>query len=181
MGLSLQDQLLKAGLTDKKKANQIKKQKHKQVKAQQKHKVAADNESKRLANEAREKQRLASQQSNQKLNEVAQHKALQAQIKQLIETNKQKQEGDVLLNFTDNNVVKRVYVTQELHKAVTAAKLAVVRDGDGYELVPTPIADKIAERDKSYIVYIADKSEVTKSSEEDDWYADFEIPDDLMW
>ena len=54
MGLSLQDQLLKAGLTDKKKANQIKKQKHKQVKAQQKHKVAADNESKRLANEARE-------------------------------------------------------------------------------------------------------------------------------
>ena len=44
--MSLQDQLLKAGLVDKKKASKAKKQKHKQSKVKQKNKIEAVDEAK---------------------------------------------------------------------------------------------------------------------------------------
>ena len=46
MALSLQEQLLKAGLTNKKKANQVRQQKNKQAKAQKNHNVVETNEAK---------------------------------------------------------------------------------------------------------------------------------------
>ena len=49
MALSLQEQLLKAGLTNKKKANQVRQQKNKQVKAQKNHNVVETNEAKLAA------------------------------------------------------------------------------------------------------------------------------------
>jgi uncharacterized protein YaiL (DUF2058 family) len=49
MALSLQEQLLKAGLTDKKKVTQAKREKHKKVKQQQRHKVVEVDENKAAA------------------------------------------------------------------------------------------------------------------------------------
>ena len=87
-----------------------------------------------------------------------------------------------MLNFTDNNVVKRMYVSDAVHKLVVDARLAVVRLDDDYALIPTPVADKIAERDANVVIYRADLREENKEkSAEDDWYADYEIPDDLTW
>ena len=106
-----------------------------------------------------------------------------AQIRQLITVNQQpKGNGDTVLNFTDNNVVKRMYVSDAVHKLVVDARLAVVRLDDDYALIPTPVADKIAERDANVVIYRADLREENKEkSEEDHWYADYEIPDDLTW
>jgi len=106
-----------------------------------------------------------------------------AQIRQLITVNQQpKGNGDTVLNFTDNNVVKRMYVSDAVHKLVVDARLAVVRLDDDYALIPTPVADKIAERDANVVIYRADLREENKEkSAEDDWYADYEIPDDLTW
>ena len=51
--------------------------------------------------------------------------------------------------------------------------------GDGYELLPAVAAEKIMQRDDAVIVLLNsnDKPEV----DEDDPYADYQIPDDLMW
>ena len=126
---------------------------------------------------------------NQKTKQEADKKALVAQIKQLIEANKQpkfvgsRREPEVACNFTDGTLIKRMYVCQATQKHVTQGKLVIVKLNDGYELVPTPVANKIAERDDSYVVYRADNiSEADqKSSEGDDWYAEYDIPDDLNW
>ena len=111
------------------------------------------------------------------------------QIKQLIENNKQprfsgsKGQDEVVCNFTDGTLIKRMYVSPTTQKFITQGKLAVVKFGEGYELVPMPVADKISERDEACVVYRADNisQEDQKSSEDDDWYADYEIPDDLNW
>ncbi|HBI75874.1 MAG TPA: DUF2058 domain-containing protein, partial [Alteromonas macleodii] len=74
--------------------------------------------------------------------------------------------------------------SEEMHKQVTKGRLAVVLLDDAYELVPAPVADKIAQRDEASVIYRADldKSGADgKDEEEDDWYADYEIPDDLTW
>jgi uncharacterized protein len=57
--------------------------------------------------------------------------------------------------------------------------LAVVKLGEGYELVPRIVADKIAQRDEGAVVVANIKS--AQQVEEDDPYKDYVIPDDLMW
>ena len=56
-----------------------------------------------------------------------------------------------------------------------------------YELVPAAVADKINQRDNRTVVLQNTKNETSiadnsaASSSEDDPYADFVVPDDLMW
>ncbi|MFT4994513.1 MAG: hypothetical protein ACI965_001543 [Paraglaciecola sp.] len=184
MALSLQEQLLNAGVANKKKAKQIKQQKHKQAKAQQRHNVVETNEAKVATEQAVEAKKAKDRALNQKTKQEAEKKAVVAQIKQLIEVNKQvRRKGDIVCNFSDDNVIKRMYVDQATHKGITQGKLAIVKLNEGYELVPSPVADKIAERDDKCVVYRADvlPEQQEKNSQDDDWYGDYEIPDDLSW
>ncbi len=184
MALSLQDQLLKAGLADKKKAKKIKQEKHKQVKAKQRSKVEIEDEAKVAAAQAlaakREKDRLLSDKQRQERLE----KEIAAQVIDLIKANAQERKrGDIVLNFTDNKLVKRMYVDAATHRLVTQGRLSVVSyEQDSYELVPTPVADKIKERVPESVIYQATEvAEEKQNNADDDWYADYEIPDDLVW
>lgn len=184
MALSLQEQLLNAGLADKKKAKQVRQQKHKQAKAQQRHKVVETNQEKLAVEQAIEAKKAKDRQLNQQAKHEAEKKAVQAQIIQMINLNKQPRKvGDIGCNFTDNMVIKRIYVDKRIHAQVTQGQLAIVKLNDSYELIPMPVADKIAERDESYVMYRADilPEEKAKNSQDQDWYADYEIPDDLSW
>ena len=49
-----------------------------------------------------------------------------------------------------------------------------------YAIIPASVADKIAQRDASSIV-VAQRAQRRKEQDEDDPYADFKVPDDLMW
>ncbi len=55
--ISLQDQLLKAGLTNKSKASKVKSQKHKQLKKQRKNKIETVDETALLAKQAEAERR----------------------------------------------------------------------------------------------------------------------------
>lgn len=54
---------------------------------------------------------------------------------------------------------------------------------DSYELVPTPVADKIKERMPESVIYQATEvaEEKQNNADENWWYAEYEIPDDLVW
>lgn len=177
---SLQDQLLKAGLADKGTAKKARAEKRKK----QKQKRPVVDEATLAAQKAAEEKKERSRELNQLQQNEREKRSIVAQVKQLIETNKQERKGDMVLNFTHDNVVKRMYVSADIHRQVTKGRLTVVLLDDAYELVPTPVADKIAQRDDSFIVYRADldKSGTDgKDEAEDDWYADYDIPDDLTW
>ena len=48
--------------------------------------------------------------------------------------------------------------------------------------MPTAVAEKIKQRDESLVVMLTENTGVNADQEdEDDPYADFKIPDDLMW
>jgi len=53
--------------------------------------------------------------------------------------------------------------------------------GDAYSLIPAPIADKIAQRDPSRVIDCRRSNEPELTAEEQEWYKDFDIPDDLDW
>lgn len=179
--MSLKDQLLKAGLIDQKKAKQADKAKGKQVKLQQKNKVAAVDEAKLAAQRAQEEKVERDRQLNAQRKLEAEQKAVAAQIRQLIEMNRQSGEGDVAYNFSDGSKVKRIYVTEIQQRQLGKGHLAIVRLDEGYAIVPGIVAEKIAQRDASHIVVNNRGEAEVATVEEDDPYAEFQVPDDLMW
>lgn len=181
MGNALQEQLLKAGLIDKNKANKAKSAKHKKMKHQRSNNQTVVDEAKNLAEKAIQEKIKKDRELNRQRNEKAEQKAIIAQIKQLINVNKlSKGNGDdIAYNFEDNKNIKRVYVTQDIHDNIATGRLAIVKVDGQYEIVPAPVADKIKQRDEKYIILRNDPS--TQAEETDDFYSDYEIPDDLMW
>ncbi|MEC6907111.1 DUF2058 domain-containing protein [Photobacterium piscicola] len=170
--LSLQEQMLKAGLIDKKKLK-------KAGKTTKKSRTQAK-EAKAAVEENRVSQLEKDKALNRQRDEDAQQKAFLAQVKQLIEMNRlDRNNGDIGYNFTDGTTVKKIYVDSLIQKQLVNGRLAIARYLDGYEVIPASVADKIALRDQESIVLnnVVDDSIVA----EDDPYADFVIPDDLMW
>ncbi len=57
--------------------------------------------------------------------------------------------------------------------------MAITKWKQKYHVVAVAVADKISQRDSSYIILLNKPQDDIK--EIDDEYADYEIPDDLMW
>ena len=107
-------------------------------------------------------------------------------MKQLIEMNRINiAKGDIGFNFTDNNLIKKITVDKLTQAQLISGRLAIARlviDSSGeseYAIIPAIVADKIAQRDASSIVLNSALSQ--EEQDEDDPYADFKVPDDLMW
>lgn len=181
MGNSLFEQLKKTGLVDEKKAKKAKQSQYKNNKQKSKKGAPAPlDEAALLAQKAQAEKIERDRVLNQRKKEAAEQKAIAAQIKQLIETNRvENSNGDIVYNFTDDNVVKRLYISEQVHKHLISGRLAIARLGDAYELVPLPVAEKIKQRDAQCIILCEPSAEIDAA--EDDLYADYKIPDDLMW
>lgn len=186
---SLHEQLLKAGLVDESKANkaaqeQRKKSHQKTAKAQKKAKKSGEqtvDEAKLLAEQARHEQQERSRELNRQQREQAEQRAIQAQIRQLVQLNRiDFRDGDIAYQFADQNKIKRIQITARLQEQLADGVIALVKLDERYELVPRQIAEKIAQRDEQCLL-VFNKHYKTTTSEENDPYADFQIPDDLMW
>lgn len=178
---ALQEQLLKAGLADEKKLKKMKQEKHAQRKQAGKKKAAIVNEATLLAKEKQKEQVARDQELNRQRKAEADEKAVAAQVRQLITVNRVGHEGEIAFNFADGTLVKRLHVSQKVHNELTCGKLAIARDGDGYALIPVPVANKIQERSPTEIVLLNDSQSTQNNVDEEDPYADYKIPDDLMW
>ena len=176
---SLKDQLLNAGLIDKQKAKQLKQELRKEAKVRQKGQVPLDDNKEQVKRNLVEKAER-DRQLNKQQQEVVERKAIQAQISQLIKMNRIKREsGDIAYQFTDGTRIKKIYVTEQLQKDLVNGRLAIAKLGNEFELLPSSAAEKIRQRDPQVIVLL-NTYEVT-GVDEDDPYAEYQIPDDLMW
>ena len=179
MANPFQDQLLKAGLVSKDKVNKANKSKHKQVKQQPRDQITEAEERKRQVQQAALEKAERDRELNRQKVEEENKKAIAAQIRQLVEMNRLTAgEGETAYNFADHNKIKHVYVSDDMRKQLINGRLAIVRIDERYEIVPKVVADKIRQRDASMVVLC---NESTQGSDADDEYADFKVPDDLLW
>lgn len=177
---SLQDQFLKAGLVSDKEAKQASKNKRKKDKAQRKGQASGVDHQKLALQKKAKAQADRDRALNQKRKDEADKRALVAQIQQLVDMNKLDLDGsDSAYSFTDGKQIKKLYVPDSLQVKLGKGLLAIVRDEKGYAVVGKAVADKIAQRDESKIVVLHEAS--SDAIEEDDPYAEFKVPDDLMW
>jgi uncharacterized protein YaiL (DUF2058 family) len=179
MANSFGDQFLKAGLVSKDKLNKAKKSRHRQKKAENKKNSEIVNEAAESARRAAAEKASRDRELNQQQKELAERKAVQAQIRQLVEMNRlSKDEGEMGYNFQDGTAIKKLFVSQEIHNKLGRGLLAIVRFDAGYEVIPSVVAEKIMLRDESCIV---SQAATQMENEDDDPYADYKVPDDLMW
>lgn len=161
MGLSLQDQLLKAGLVDKK---QAKKADHeRRVKNKKKRKgqdTSADNEKRRLQHQQAERA-----EQDRKLNaeraQQAQRKADQAAAQQLIASNKLPvEEGNVAYHFVAEGKIKKILLQQEIADKLAEGRMGLAMHKDELVLVPAETVLKVLKRDEGAILAYNDPSDV---------------------
>ena len=176
---SLQEQLLKAGMVDEKKAKKLKKEQRKQAKQTPKGKVQV-NEAQELAKQAQAEKSARDRELNLQRQQSANEKAIAAQVRQLVTTNLiDRNGGEIAYQFTDGKKIKKIYITALLQKQLSVGLIAIVKLDEHYELVPAAVAEKISQRavDVVLLKNQADKNLIAA----DDPYADYQIPDDLMW
>ena len=192
MAGSLQDQLLGAGLIQKQKAKNIQTAKKKAAKQSRANKTELVDKAAELAKKAQEEQRKKSQALNEQRKREAEKKALLAQIRQIIEINsiqaapkKMAEEELSAYNFTDKGKIKTLHLSPQNHDLLSRGVIAIAKlqaSGEAsYHLIPAVAANKIKERDDSAIVLLNDPTSSREQAVDDDPYAGFEVPDDLMW
>lgn len=174
---ALQAQLLKAGLVDNKKAKKLSKQAvHEQRtgqsdEAELKAKIAQDKQEKLAKDQALdlEKKRLL------------QGKELRAAIIQMIHQHKIMQtDGDVSYQFIDESKIKKMYLNQQIYNALVSGSLVIAKDGESYAILPKALAERINDKMTGFII-VNNSEKNEQITDEEDPYAAYIIPDDLMW
>lgn len=138
------------------------------------------NETEVRAREAREEKAEHDRQLNLKRQHEADKKAIQAQIRQLVETNRlDRSQGETSYQFVHDKKIKKLYVDDIMADQLSRGRLAIVFVNNQYQIVAEGVARKIIERDELAVVALHDRKEDDLG--DDDPYAGYEIPDDLMW
>jgi len=178
--VSLQEQLMKAGLVDKKKVNKALQDKSKQHKEELRTGTKAVDQSREAAQEQQRKNAERARELNAQRDAAAGQKAVMAQVVQMVAQHRQpKGNGDVAYNFTLGSKIDRIYVSDKVQQLLVNGRLVIVVLDGVAELVPRIVADKIAERAPEVVVAV--KKTAVEQPAEDDPYADYKIPDDFTW
>ncbi|WP_286238304.1 DUF2058 domain-containing protein [Neptuniibacter halophilus] len=185
MSGSLKDQLLNIGLVDKKKAKQADTEKRKQKKQANKARKSGQSvvDERAVKQQALEQQRQEKQARDRELNkqrdEERRNREIEAQCRQMI-TQQQltlPADAEVAYNFVYEKKVKTLYVTDKLQAQLIRGQVAIAVLEDKFYLIPDKFAEKIEQRLPEYVIRVQPEEE----PDEDDPYADYKIPDDLMW
>ncbi len=154
MGNAFQDQLLKAGLVNKKQVKKVKQATTAKRKKNKGKKITPE------LNKARQEQ-LAKQKENrelnQQLNKEKQQREALSQIRQIIETNRLKLKDDYddePYYFAAGKKIKKLYVNKEITQKLSSGQLAIVELDDCFEIVPAKVAKQIQNRDRDILVVL---------------------------
>ncbi|MCI2285646.1 DUF2058 domain-containing protein [Colwellia sp. MSW7] len=88
--------------------------------------------------------------------------------------------GDNDYNYTFGSKIKKLSLDLATHKALVNGRLSLCGLDDVTYLVTRETADQLAELDKN-VVLVQNDMTADDFIDEDDPYADYQIPDDLMW
>lgn len=177
----LQEQLLKAGLVKKSKAAEVARE---QAKARH-GKAPSDPGEAQLAAEAARAEKAERDRALEAERKAKRHAAeLAAQAQQIIDDKKLAGAGEIEYRFTADGAIRTVLVNEAQRKQLSSGALVIVRHGDRHALLPRAAADKVRERDPARIVLDhrqASDAEPAGNADDEAYYAQFKVPDDLVW
>lgn len=180
MAISLKDQLLKAGLANKKQAKQVELEQRKQAKQK---KTATDSDDIKLqAQAARQAKLERDRELNARQQEEQAQRARLAEARQLIEQHRiaLPSSGDQYCHFGSSEQSKQLRVNAELARQILSGQVCLLWVDQQYLLLPSAVAERILERDPS-AENLPVQDRRAQIAAEEAAYADYAIPDDLDW
>ncbi len=152
MGNPLKDQLLKAGLASRKQAKKVE---HEQRLQRKKPLRDAPPDLGQAVREERAAQAARTRQLNEERATAQRQREEQAQVRQLIENSRlAKDDRGEAYHFADDKKIKRIFLAEEMIDQLSRGQLAIVKLGEGYEVVPARVARQIAERDSRALLVL---------------------------
>lgn len=171
----LHEQLLKAGLVKKSKVAAAAREQNQQRKAKGAAPDTATVDARQLQAERAERDRaLAAEQKAQ-----ARLKEQRAQIRQIVDTKRVPHGGDIAYRFVDAGAMQTLYVDATLRAQLAKGALVIVAHGDGYALLPRAAVPMILERGGA--IALDHGAPAPTAESDDEHYAKFKVPDDLIW
>lgn len=174
----LQEQLLKAGLVKKSKVAEVVREQTRQEHAKGAAKPAPEQvDAGRLQAERADRDRALAAERN------AQARAgeLRAQVRQIVDSHKLPRGGEISYRFEDGGAIRSLLVDEALRAQLARGAVVIVRHGEGYELLPRAAAEKVLARDAALVVVDHSRRSDDGGGEDDPYYAQFKVPDDLIW
>lgn len=171
---------MKVGLVDKDRLQKAKAKKRKPAAKKRAAKRREPTEEERALRQQRAEKAERDRELNQQREEVRRQREVAAQVRQLVRAHRvprSEHEDDRPFHFDNKGKVKRIFVSDEQHRLITAGRLVIVNDNGVFELVPPAIAEKIRRRNPSLVIDLPED----EGTDADDPYAQFQVPDDLMW
>ena len=178
----LQEQLLKAGLVKKSKVAEVARE---QAKARGgKGGAAGPSEIERDAQQARAEKAERDRALEAGRKRHAQQRELQAQARQIVRDRRLPRSGEVEYRFTADGAIRTLLVDEDQRRKLASGALVIVDAGEGFELLPRLAAKQVCQRAASMIVL--DHGQASSEPVDPDdgdavYYAQFKVPDDLMW
>ncbi|MEL4408066.1 DUF2058 domain-containing protein [Shewanella algae] len=181
MANALQEQLLKAGLASKQKVRDVKTQKKRNRKSN-----IDDGSAELKAQIAQQKKQQA--EKDKALNEQRFAEATEkGLVRGLVTEVKQNavalpKDGEIKFNYTLENKIYPLYINEKLQSQLLGGRLGIVRIEQNSYLVPHKLAERVNLLVPAWCGYLWQaENNAAQVTEEDDPYADYVIPDDLMW
>lgn len=176
----LQEQLLKAGLVKKSKVAEVARE---QAKARIGKAAPTAGDIEREAQRARAEKAERDRALEAERKAAARINELRAQARQIIRDKQVPRSGESEYRFTVDGAIRTLLVDDDIRRKLASGALVITRDGDGYALLPRAAADKVRERDAALIVLDHGQAGEGEppASEDDAYYAQFKVPDDLVW
>ncbi|HBT96247.1 MAG TPA: DUF2058 domain-containing protein, partial [Desulfobulbaceae bacterium] len=82
----------------------------------------------------------------------------------------------VAYRFTDRGKIFRVFVEKAVVDQLSRGAAAIVREGEGYAVLPSAIARQLRGINPALVVFLNENQPKTY-----DPYAEYAVPDDLDW
>tara|TARA_R110001592_G_scaffold210699_4_gene462330 strand:- start:1373 stop:1918 length:546 start_codon:yes stop_codon:yes gene_type:complete len=175
------EQMLKAGLVTKKQAKAVAHEENVTRRKRRKKKSGEGEvpEIEESVSAALEAKRIRDKELNLQREAERAARAVEAEVSDLIRPNILRDvKGDLGYKYTDASTIKTLYVSKEIQLDLASGAIGIVRGPDGVVLVPRETALRVEERAANRLLLLNDADE---SSDEDDPYAAYKVPDDLMW
>jgi len=123
---------------------------------------------------AREEQRLAQRARQQKLEEDRRRRQLNRAIREIVSAQRQNREdADIPRNFMFNGRIRKIYVSAEQQRALSAGELGIVYLSGSYHLLGLEALASVREISGEHVVDLG-----LETGEED---PEHPVPDDLIW
>ena len=180
MGNPFQDQLLKAGVVTKQQVKKAQSASNKKKKEQRSKKNNTVDENKLKAQQLAKEKAEHDKALNSRKEEQAKQKATSIEIDQLVLSNliKRSEECEIVYNFEHRKKINRIYINDDMRQRIIEGQLGIARIEGRYELIPRLIAERIQKRNEKRVILFEN---IEEEINEDDPYAEYQVPDDLIW